>query len=81
MSGELFGTAADEIERLQRSATDWRLEADLHRKRAAAAVAEIARLRITDAEREAIERAAFVSDQAGLKKSAATLRNLLARLK
>jgi len=45
----------DEIERLQRSATDWRLEAEVHRKRAAAAVAEIARLRLTDAEREAIE--------------------------
>ena len=39
--------AAAEIERLQRSATDWRLEADVHRKRAAAAVAEIARLRLT----------------------------------
>jgi hypothetical protein len=36
---------------------------------------------LTDAEREAIERAAFVSDQAGLEKSAATLRNLLERMK
>ena len=35
---------------------------------------------LTDAEREAIERAAFVSDQAGLEKSADTLRNLLERL-
>ena len=35
---------------------------------------------LTDAEREAIERAAFVSDQAGLEKSAATLRNLMERL-
>ena len=36
---------------------------------------------LTDAEREAIERAAFVSDQAGLEKSAATLRKLLERMK
>ena len=36
---------------------------------------------LTDEEREAIERAAFVSDQAGLEKSAATLRSLLERLK
>ena len=36
---------------------------------------------LTDAEREAIERAAFVSDQAGLEKSAATLRNLLERMR
>ena len=43
------------IERLQRSVTDWQLEAQVHRKRAAAAVAEIARLRLTAAEREAIE--------------------------
>jgi hypothetical protein len=34
---------------------------------------------LTDAEREAVERAAFVSDQAGLEKSAATLRKLLER--
>jgi hypothetical protein len=33
------------IEQLQRSITDWQLEADVHRKRAAAAVAEIAKLR------------------------------------
>jgi len=42
---------------------------------------EIARLRLTDAEREAIGRAAFVCDQAGLERSAATLRKLLERLK
>ena len=36
---------------------------------------------LTDEEREAIERAAFVSDQAGLEKSAATLRKLLERMK
>ena len=50
-------TASDdarEIDRLQRSVTDWQLEADVHRERAAAAVAEIARLRLTDAEREAV---------------------------
>jgi len=35
---------------------------------------------LTDAELEAIERAAFVSDQAGLEKSAATLRTLLEKL-
>ena len=43
------------LDEAARSITDWRLEADVHRKRAAAAVAEIARLRLTDAEREAIE--------------------------
>jgi hypothetical protein len=36
---------------------------------------------LTDAEREAVERAAFVSDQAGLEKSADTLRKLLERMK
>jgi hypothetical protein len=40
------------IEQLQRSITDWQLEADVHRKRAAAAVAEIER------HREAIRRLA-----------------------
>ena len=35
---------------------------------------------LTAEEREAIERAAFVSDQAGLEKSADTLRRLLERL-
>jgi hypothetical protein len=52
--------------------------------------AEVRRLRtviaageptLTDEEREAVERAAFVSDQAGLEKSADTLRNLLERLR
>ena len=38
---------SDEIDRLQRSVTDWKLEAEVHRKRAAAAVREIARLRET----------------------------------
>jgi hypothetical protein len=45
----------DLLDEAARSITDWQLEADVHRKRAAAAVAEIARLRLTDAEREAIE--------------------------
>jgi hypothetical protein len=36
---------------------------------------------LTAEEREAIERAAFVSDQAGLEKSADTIRKLLERLK
>lgn len=35
---------------------------------------------LTDAEREAVERAAFVADNAGLERSAATLRKLLERL-
>jgi predicted DNA binding protein len=77
---EAILTAADaarEIERLQRSATDWRLEAEVHRKRAAAAVAEIARLRLTDEEREAIELA--ISKRLDLD-AIYTLRNLLARL-
>ncbi len=69
---------ANEIERLQRSATDWRLEADVHRKRAAAAVAEIARLRLTDEEREAIEFA--IVGRLELADSA-TLRNLLERMR
>jgi hypothetical protein len=45
----------DLLDEAARSITDWQLEADVHRKRAAAAVAEIARLRLTDAEREAVE--------------------------
>ena len=44
-------------------------------------VSDTNRSTLTDAEREAIERAAFVSDQAGLEKSADTLRNLLERMK
>jgi len=76
-------TAAEEIERLQRSVIDWKLEAEVHRTRAAAAVAEIARLReaveITDAEREAVEFAATQCSAFGLSNTAATLRGLLAR--
>jgi hypothetical protein len=53
-------TDEEEIERLQRAVIDWKLEAEVHRTRAAAAVAEIARLReaveITDAERALLER-------------------------
>lgn len=45
----------DLLDEAARSITDWRLEADVHRKRAAAAVAENARLRLTDEEREAVE--------------------------
>jgi hypothetical protein len=45
----------DLLDEAARSVIDWRLEAEVHRKRAAAAVAEIARLRLTAAEREAIE--------------------------
>jgi hypothetical protein len=48
---------------------------------AAEAAREIERLSLTDAERKAVERAAFVSDQAGLEKSADTLRKLLERMK
>ena len=36
---------------------------------------------LTDAEREAIERASFVCEQAGLEKSADTLSKLLERMK
>ena len=43
------------IEHLQRSITDWQLEADVHRKRAAAAVDEIERMRLTDKEWEQIK--------------------------
>jgi len=45
VASQLMTEAAAEIERLQRSVTDWRLESEVHRKRAAAAVAEIERLR------------------------------------
>ncbi len=77
-ASDLMDEAADEIERLQRSITDWKLEADVHRKRAAAAVAEIERLRLTDAERQAIEWC--IEQWAGINRST-TLRNLLERLK
>ena len=91
---EVCEDAADDIERLQRSVTDWQLEADVHRKRASAAIAEIARLRLTDAEREAIEWAAIRSDAdaqmiggefyaaaRNMRARSATLRELLERLK
>jgi len=75
------------LDEAARSITDWRLEADVHRKRAAAAVAEIARLRLTDDEREAIEIAAAELDDeyygTNCKKelaAAATLKKLLERL-
>jgi uncharacterized coiled-coil DUF342 family protein len=51
------------IEQLQRSITDWQLEADVHRKRAAAAVAEIERLR--EAIRRLAEQDATLSVQGG----------------
>ena len=67
-AGDLMDEAAVEI-------THWRLEAGVHRQRAAAAVAEIARLRLTDAEREAIQWAA----DAMRPECRATLRGLLER--
>jgi hypothetical protein len=75
--------AADDIERLQRSVTDWQLEADVHCNRAAAAVAEIARLRLTSVEREAIE---WCIEMATLHATEcddelASLRSMLERLK
>lgn len=42
--GQMAEAMAAEIERLQRSVIDWKLEAEVHRKRAHAAVIEIARL-------------------------------------
>ena len=51
------------IEQLQRSITDWQLEADVHRKRAAAAVAEIERLR--EAIRRLADQDATLSVQGG----------------
>jgi hypothetical protein len=54
------------------------LAAEVRRLKAVIAAGEPT---LTDAEREAIERAAFVSDQAGLEKSADTLRKLLERMK
>jgi hypothetical protein len=81
---DLMDEAADKIERLQRSVTDWQLEAEVHRKRASAAVAEIARLRLTDAEREAVELFATLNwtslRWSKVEKNAATLRKLLERL-
>jgi len=65
-AGSVTLTNEEEIERLQRSVIDWKLEAEVHRTRAAAAVAEIARLReaveLTDADRVAIAWAVEVSD-------------------
>jgi hypothetical protein len=84
---DLLDEAAREIERLQRSVTDWQLEADVHRKRAAAAVAEIARLRLTDEERGAVEWSIADQIEGGhqdhlvVKEIIATLRKLLERLK
>jgi hypothetical protein len=54
------------------------LAAEVRRLRTVIAAGETT---LTDAEREAIERAAFVSDQAGLEKSADTLRKILERTK
>ena len=65
------------LDEAARSITDWRLEADVHRKRASAAVAEIARLRLTDEEREAVEASMHGENDATV---IATLRNLLERL-
>jgi hypothetical protein len=84
---EVCEDAADDIKRLQRSVTDWQLEADVHRERAAAAVAEIARLRLTAEERKAIEDAIkTVSEALDLMNgedslTTATLRELLERMK
>jgi hypothetical protein len=60
-----------------------RLEAEVHRSRAAAAVAEIARLRLTAEEREAIEYFVEIHNEGyGLfSKHTATLRKILERLK
>jgi hypothetical protein len=68
------------LDEAARSITDWRLEADVHRKRAGDAVAEIARLRLTDAEREAITEGADALYGDGYDSEAATLRKLLERL-
>jgi hypothetical protein len=67
------------IERLKSSVTDWQLEAGVHRKRAAA-VSEIARLRLTDEEREAIQTAVNEAESHQHESRAATLRKLLERL-
>jgi hypothetical protein len=73
----------DLLDEAARSITDWQLEADVHRKRAAAAVAEIARLRLTDAEREAVEFFAAIHNEGyGLFATHTdTLRKLLERTK
>ena len=67
------------------SRDEWPLVARLvlqnRRERLEECYAEIERLRLTDEERQAIERASFVCDQTGLEKSAATLRALLERTK
>jgi hypothetical protein len=77
---DIMDEAADEIERLRSGGACPHVRDD-DADTAAEAAREIERLRLTDAEREAVERAAFVSDQAGLEKSAVTLRKLLERIK
>jgi hypothetical protein len=67
----------------ERQITHWRLEAEVHRQRAAAAVAEIARLRLTDEERSAIayaELALRCETHPVCERHTATLRSLLKRL-
>ena len=73
----------DLLDEAARSITDWQLEADVHRKRAAAAVAEIARLRLTAEEREAVEFfVGFHNEGYGMIEAhAATLRKMLKRIK
>jgi hypothetical protein len=69
------------LDEAARSITDWRLEADVHRKRAAAAVAEIARLRLTDSEREAINEVVDCLTESGTALgNPTTTRNTLAAL-
>lgn len=68
---DLMDEAAAEIERLQEIVAGYTDGVSAGRE---------SKPTLTDDEREAVERAAFVSDQAGLEKSAAILRSLLARL-
>jgi hypothetical protein len=71
----------DLLDEAARSITDWRLDADVHRKRAAAAVAEIARLRLTADEREAVNEVVDCLTESGTAlANPTTTRNTLAAL-
>jgi len=80
---EMLTAVREAIERLQRSVIDWKLEAEVHRTRAAAAVAEIARLReaveITDAERSGLFRAKYRLLDCKMNEEAAVIEAILCR--
>ena len=78
---ELMHVMANEIDTLRRSLTSWKLEAEVHQNRARAAVVEIARLRLTDAERAVLADEVELYEYQQRRDVVATLRGLLERHK